>query len=122
MVAPPSPGKCFAVAATPPARQPSTAAFVAAAAVAGSVENARPAIADPLPVGTSATGARATLSPCALSAWAAAFASRPGTCRACPTAGGAHSIRRMSPPSWSVEMIGVASGLARRSERVSRLS
>src|SRR4051794_33885155 len=75
-VAPPSPGKCLAVGATPPARQPATAAAVAAA---GSPENARPATAAPATDGTSATGASVTLSPSAMSAFAAAVASGPGS-------------------------------------------
>ena len=46
--------------------------------------------------------------PSARSARAASRASRPGTWRACETAGGAHTTLRMSPPSWSVHTIGVA--------------
>ena len=80
VVAPPSPGKCLAVAATPPRRQPSTAARVARAACCGSLENARLASAVPGWVGTSATGASVTLMPAAFRRLAAASASRPGSC------------------------------------------
>src|SRR6476620_4392669 len=107
-VAPPSPGKCFAVGATPPAIQPETAALVAAAARLGSDENAREASAVSELVGTSATGASVTLIPARLSACAAALASAPGCCADCGFAGGAQTTLRITPPSWSVQTIGVA--------------
>src|SRR3954469_11417703 len=107
-VAPPRPGKCLTVGLTPPASQPPIAARVAVATRCGSRENSRPLIAAPSTDGTSATGASDTLIPTRRSATAAALASRPGTCRLAGAVGGAHSTLRITPPSWSVQTIGIA--------------
>ena len=61
-VAAPSPGKCFAVGATPPSRIPRTAARVRAATPRSSPANERVAMTEPAR-GTSATGARFTFTP-----------------------------------------------------------
>ena len=80
----------------------------AGAARAGSVEKARPASAAPGTLGTSATGASVTLMPAG-----GAPARRPGRRAPVPAAparaaGGAQATLRMSPPSWSVQTIGIA--------------
>ena len=111
VTAPPMPGKCFAVGATRPLRQPRTDSAIASAAAWKSVENARPASAAPGTLATSPTGASETLTPLARSARAAASASSPtlpaAACAGCEPAGGAHGRMRMSPPSWSTMTSGV---------------
>src|SRR4051812_7407095 len=62
-VAAPRPGKCLSVGATRPARQPRTAAATAAAAAGAREPKDRLATADLDPAATSATGARATVTP-----------------------------------------------------------
>ena len=123
-VAPPSPGKCLAVGATPPARQPRTASAIAAAAVSGSSENAREPRAAPATVGTSPTGASVTVIPARRSSRAAARASLRTVSAACccgaDAAGGAQGRMRISPPSWSTATTG--SPPARRRLRVSARS
>ena len=74
-VAPPRPGKCFTVAATPASRRPRTEARVRAAIPRSSPANERVAITEP-GRGTSATGARFTLMPAARSCRPAARAAR----------------------------------------------
>jgi hypothetical protein len=59
----PSPGKCFAVAATPPARYPCIAAATLSAIAVGPPAKARGRMSEPGPEGTSATGAKLTLMP-----------------------------------------------------------
>ena len=61
-LASPRPGKCFAVAATPPFWSPSANATPTSATTPGSSENARPEMNEP-GAGTSSTGARSTLTP-----------------------------------------------------------
>ena len=98
-VAPPSPGKCLSVGATPPARQPPTAAVTSRRGRGGiASRTGAPAIAAPL-IGTSATGASETLTPWESSERAAARASAPALCAApwagCERSGGAHGRMRI---------------------------
>ena len=126
-VAPPRPGKCLTVVATPrlvpAARSPRPRR---SAAASGSLENAREASAAPPTLGTSATGASVTLTPAARRSRPAASASA----RTVPAAawspaarsGPAHGRIRTSPPSWSTHTSGAGSGDARRRLRVSARS
>src|SRR5918992_776111 len=103
--APPRPGKCLGVAATPAARMPSTEGRVRGAMPAGSPSKARKPITGAGPGGTSATGVRFTFTPMALSWRAASRAARPtaagSPCSGRPAAGPAQLTVRMSPPSWA---------------------
>ena len=104
-VAPPRPGKCLTVVATPPSCQPATDSATAAIAAVGSAVNARLVMTDPSTLGMSATGPSVTLMP-------AARRSRPPACESSRTApnacwagaarsGAAHGTVRIGPPSWS---------------------
>ncbi len=75
------------------------AAFVLLAAVSASRLKARDPIAALSTDGTSATGARLTLMPSALSAFAACRASRLACWLACALLGGAQTTLRITPPS-----------------------
>ena len=103
-VAAPSPGKCFAVGATPPSRIPRTAARVRAAMPRSSPANERVAMTEP-GRGTSATGARFTFTPAFRSPRPVERATR-RTSAGAPwkgwlARGPTCSTVRMSPPSWS---------------------
>ena len=102
----PSPGNCLAVAATPAELIPSTAARSARRDRAGvSSEHARSESGRAAPPGTSATGARLTLTPAPRSWRAASCAVRRtaagSPCWGCPASGPAQATVRTSPPSWS---------------------
>ena len=111
-VAPPRPGKCLAVgsdaAGAPAAR---SRPWWRCAARAGSRENARPASAAPLTRGHVGDGRERDVdaAPCERLRGGPGVAAR-DLARTAPTAGGAQSTLRISPPSWSVQTIGVAPG------------
>jgi hypothetical protein len=119
----PSPGKCLAVAATPPERIPSIDARVRAAIPFGVPAKARNPITGAAPAGTSATGARLTLTPARASWRALARAARRtaagSPCSGWPAEGPAQLTVRMSPPSWST-MTSALPRAGRCRERVSR--
>ena len=107
-VAPPRPGKCLTVVATPPSCQPPIDSATAAVAASGSVVKARSAIAAPSTVGMSATGASVTETPAARRSRPAASESSRTVPQACCSgaarSGSAHGTMRIAPPSWSTQI------------------
>src|SRR4051794_29833944 len=110
-LAAPSPGKCFAVAATRPAWSARTNVAVSCATTLGSLPNER-SPRKPRGPSVSATGARSTSTPARRSADAAPAASL--CVRSVPSRpsspaeryGGAQGRRRIAPPPWSTKTRG----------------
>ena len=112
-VARPRPGKCFMVGSVPPCPSPFAKAAASLATVKRLVEKARCccSMKSAGPAGTSATGARSRLIPIACNAapvfapdvWETDAGNVPSS--AAERFGGAHGMRRTTPPSWSVAMI-----------------
>src|SRR5436190_8522780 len=101
----PSPGKCFAVAATPCRCRPPTNAAPSAAFRFGSLPNARVPRKLPAVGGVSTTGARSTSMPsrCRNDPVAAPSVPASRAFRICAgeSCGGPSGRRRTGPPSWS---------------------